>query len=42
MRVLLAEDSAVYRHLISSHQYCPEDDDGSLPNRLKGNGLAVI
>jgi len=23
-------------------QYCPEDDDGSLPNRLKGNGLAVI
>jgi hypothetical protein len=24
------------------YQYCPEDDDGSLPNRLKGNGLAVI
>ena len=26
----------------TEHQYCPEDDDGSLPNRLKGNGLAVI
>ena len=27
---------------ITLTQYCPEDDDGSLPNRLKGNGLAVI
>jgi hypothetical protein len=27
---------------IREYQYCPEDDDGSLPNRLKGNGLAVI
>ena len=27
---------------MSLNQYCPEDDDGSLPNRLKGNGLAVI
>jgi len=26
----------------SGDQYCPEDDDGSLPNRLNGNGLAVI
>jgi hypothetical protein len=28
--------------IVEEHQYCPEDDDGSLPNRLKGNGLAVI
>jgi len=37
----LTEPFALSQQMISK-QYCPEDDDGSLPNRLKGNGLAVI
>jgi hypothetical protein len=36
------ESPAVIRLRIIGSQYCPEDDDGNLPNRLKGNGLAVI